>query len=43
MAIQFSENSSREELHYIDQADSIYNYKKVTGASEKNCGSYGNV
>lgn len=35
MAIQFSENSSREELHYIDQADSIYNYKKVTGASER--------
>ncbi len=35
MAIQFSENSSREELHYIDQADSIFNYKKVTGASER--------
>jgi ParB family chromosome partitioning protein len=35
MAIQFSENSSREELHYIDQADSICNYKKVTGASER--------
>ena len=35
MAIQFSENSAREELHYIDQADSIYNYKKVTGASER--------
>jgi ParB family chromosome partitioning protein len=35
MAIQFSENSSREELHYIDQADSIFNYKKVTQASER--------
>jgi ParB family chromosome partitioning protein len=35
MAIQFSENSAREELHYIDQADSICNYKKVTGASER--------
>jgi ParB family transcriptional regulator, chromosome partitioning protein len=35
MAIQFSENSAREELHYIDQADSIFNYKKVTGASER--------
>lgn len=35
MAIQFSENSAREELHYIDQADSIFNYKNVTGASER--------
>jgi ParB family chromosome partitioning protein len=35
MAIQFSENSSREELHYIDQADSIWGYKKITGASER--------
>lgn len=35
MAIQFSENSVREDLHYIDQADSIANYKKVTGASER--------
>ena len=35
MAIQFSENSVREDLHYIDQADSITNYKKVTGASER--------
>lgn len=35
MAIQFSENSAREELHYIDQADSICNYKNVTGASER--------
>lgn len=35
MAIQFSENSSREELHYIDKADGILNYKKTTGASER--------
>lgn len=35
MAIQFSENSSREDLHYIDQADSIYSYQKTTGASER--------
>ncbi|MCB9094355.1 MAG: ParB/RepB/Spo0J family partition protein [Halobacteriovoraceae bacterium] len=35
MAIQFSENSSREALHYIDQADSIFAYKKTTGASER--------
>ncbi len=35
MAIQFSENSAREQLHYIDQADSIYGYKKLTGASER--------
>ncbi|MBT4791299.1 MAG: ParB/RepB/Spo0J family partition protein, partial [Halobacteriovoraceae bacterium] len=26
MAIQFSENSAREQLHYIDQADSIFGY-----------------
>jgi len=35
MAIQFSENSAREQLHYIDQADSIQGYKKLTGASER--------
>lgn len=35
LAIQFSENSAREDLHYIDQADSIYQYRKVTGASER--------
>lgn len=35
MAIQFSENSAREQLHYIDQADSITGYKKLTGASER--------
>lgn len=35
MAIQFSENSSREELHYIDKADGIYNYQKATNASER--------
>jgi len=35
MAIQFSENSSREELHYIDKADGIYNYQKATRASER--------
>lgn len=35
MAIQFSENSAREDLHYIDQADSIFGYQKLTGASER--------
>lgn len=35
MAIQFSENQAREELHYIDQADSIYGYQKLTGTSER--------
>jgi ParB family chromosome partitioning protein len=35
MAIQFSENSAREQLHFIDQADSIFGYKKLTGASER--------
>ncbi len=35
MAIQFSENSAREALHYIDQADSILAYQKTTGASER--------
>ena len=35
MAIQFSENSSREELHYIDKADGIYVYIKSTDASER--------
>lgn len=35
MAIQFSENSSRENLHYVDKADGILNYQKTTGASER--------
>ncbi len=35
MAIQFSENSSREQLHYIDRADGVANYQKATGASER--------
>ncbi len=35
MAIQFSENSSREELHYIDKADGILNYQVATKASER--------
>lgn len=35
MAIQFSENSSREALHYIDRADGIFNYQMATGASER--------
>ena len=35
MAIQFSENSSREDLHYIDQSNSIAEYRKLTGASER--------
>ncbi len=35
MAIQFSENSSREELHYIDKADGILNYQLATNASER--------
>ncbi len=35
MAIQFSENQAREELHYIDQADSIFGYQKLTDASER--------
>ncbi len=35
MAIQFSENSSREALHYIDKADGILNYQKATRASER--------
>lgn len=35
MAIQFSENSSRESLHYIDRADGILNYQKATNASER--------
>ena len=35
MAIQFSENSSREALHYIDRANGILNYHKATGASER--------
>lgn len=35
LSIQFSENSARENLHYIDVADSIYQYQKVSGASER--------
>ena len=35
IAIQFSENSSREALHYVDKADGIFHYKKTTGASER--------
>ena len=35
MAIQFSENSSRESLHYIDKSEGIYNYQKATAASER--------
>lgn len=35
MAIQFSENAAREELHYIDQADSIFGFKQLTGYSER--------
>ena len=35
MAIQFSENSSREELHYVDRADGILNYQRATGQSER--------
>jgi ParB family chromosome partitioning protein len=35
MAIQFSENQAREDLHYIDQADSIFGYQKLTGTSER--------
>ena len=35
IAIQFSENSSREALHYVDKADGIYHYRATTGASER--------
>lgn len=35
MAIQFSENSSREALHFIDKADGILNYQRATKASER--------
>lgn len=35
MAVQFSENSAREELHYVDKADGIYNYHLATNASER--------
>lgn len=35
MAIQFSENSSREELHWVDKADGILNYQIATDASER--------
>jgi ParB family chromosome partitioning protein len=35
MAIQFSENSSREELHWVDKADGILNYQMATDASER--------
>jgi ParB family chromosome partitioning protein len=35
LAIQFSENSSREELHYVDKANGITNYKNATNATER--------
>ncbi|MGB0453315.1 MAG: ParB/RepB/Spo0J family partition protein [Bacteriovoracaceae bacterium] len=35
MAIQFSENTARESLHYIDKADGILSYQKATNASER--------
>lgn len=35
LAIQFSENSSREALHYVDKADGILNYQIATKASER--------
>lgn len=35
MAIQFSENSARENLHYVDRAEGIYNYQKTTNDSER--------
>jgi len=35
MAIQFSENSARESLHYMDRADGILNYQKTTKVSER--------
>jgi len=35
MAIQFSENSAREALNYIDKADGIYNYQIATNATER--------
>ena len=35
MAIQFSENSSREALHYIDKANGILNYRMATDATER--------
>jgi ParB family chromosome partitioning protein len=35
MAIQFSENSARENLHYIDVANSILDYQLTTNASER--------
>ena len=35
MAIQFSENSSRENLHFIDKADGILNYQMATNVSER--------
>lgn len=35
MAIQFSENSSREALHYIDKADGILNYQRASKLSER--------
>lgn len=35
MAIQFSENSAREALHYVDKADGILNYQRATKASER--------
>ena len=35
MAIQFSENSSREDLHYVDRADGVLSYQRATGQSER--------
>ena len=35
MAIQFSENSSRESLHYVDKSEGILNYKRATRYSER--------
>ncbi len=35
MAIQFSENSSREDLHYMDKAEGVLNYQKATKNSER--------
>lgn len=35
LSIQFSENSSRENLHYIDVADSVWDYQQASGASER--------
>lgn len=35
LSIQFSENSARENLHFIDVADSILQYQQASGASER--------